>query len=270
MAEVPAVPRPAATVLLLREAPGAIEVLMTRRHAELAVLGGSWVFPGGVVEPQDAPAAKYDPLGAIRVAACRETFEEAGVLLAFGPGGSPTPEQVRDVRTRVAAGAAFAEAVEAAGLRLTLDSLVGWTHWITPSRAPARFDVSFFVAAMPAGQEPLIDDIETVEHKWLPAAASGDGTEPTLAPPTRLNLLDVHDAFVRHGSLALLLAGEAARPVPPIMPKLVQAEDEPPTVVLPWDPGYAAVPGEGVTLAEVPEHLARLPSRVVFERPARA
>src|SRR5947209_13395611 len=118
MADAPAVPRPAATVLLLREAPGAVEVLMTRRHAELAVLGGSWVFPGGVVEPEDAPAAGYDALGTIRVAACRETFEEAGVLLALGPDGSPSPEQVIAVRERVAAGAAFAAAVEAEGLWL--------------------------------------------------------------------------------------------------------------------------------------------------------
>jgi 8-oxo-dGTP pyrophosphatase MutT (NUDIX family) len=269
MAEAPAVPRPAATVLLLREAPGAIEVLMTRRHAELAVLGGSWVFPGGVVEPEDAPAAGYDPLGAIRAAACRETFEEAGVLLAFGPAGSPSPAQVRDVRARVAAGAAFAEAVEAEGLRLTLDSLVRWAHWITPSHARARFDTSFFVAAMPAGQEPLIDDLEAVDHKWLPAAAAGDGSEPALAPPTRLNLLDVHDAFVRHGSLSLLLAGEAARPVPVIVPKLILIEGAPTTVVLPWDPGYADMPGESVPLDELPDHLARLPSRLIFDPAAR-
>src|SRR4051812_8663768 len=185
MDEAPPVPRPAATVLLLREAPGAIEVLMTRRHAELAVLGGSGVFPGGVVEPQDAPAAGYDPLGTIRAAACRETFEEAGVLLALGPGGHPTPAQIRDVRARVADGATLAAAVEAEGLWLTLDALVSWAHWITPPRAPVRFDTSFFLAAMPAGQEPLIDDLEAVDHRWLPAAAAGDGSEPTLAPPTR-------------------------------------------------------------------------------------
>ena len=269
MAEAPAVPRPAATVLLLREAPGAIEVLMTRRHAELAVLGGSWVFPGGVVEPEDAPAAGYDPLGAIRVAACRETFEEAGILLALGLDGGASPAQVRGVRSRAGAGAAFAASVEAEGLRLALDSLVPWTHWITPSRARARFDTSFFVTAMPAGQEPLIDDLEAVDHRWLAAAAAGDGSEPALAPPTRLNLLDVHDAFVRHGSLALLLAGEAGRPVPAIVPKLVQAEGAPSTVVLPWDPGYADAPGESVPLGEVPAHLARLPSRLVFEVPVK-
>ena len=130
--------------------------------------------------------------------------------------------------------------------------------------------MSFFVTAMPAGQEPLIDDLEAVDHRWLPAAAAGDGSEPSLAPPTRLNLLDVHDAFVRHGSLSLLLAAEATRAVPAIVPKLVQPEGAPPSVVLPWDPDYAELPGESVPFGEAPAHLRRLPSRLVFEPAARA
>src|SRR5512134_513636 len=162
--------RPAATVILLRDAPGGLETLMLRRSSKVA-FGGMWVFPGGKVDAADrAGLADDDELGAARRAAVREAGEEAGL------------------------------AVEAA-------SLVSFSHWTPPAIAPVRFHTWFFLAPAPAGRV-AIDQGEIHEHAWLrpeEALRRRDAQEIELAPPTFVTLFEL--AGMGGVERALALAG---------------------------------------------------------------
>ena len=274
-AEVKA-PRPSATVMLLREAAGGVEVLMTRRHENLAHMGGLWVFPGGALHSSDSspgilarvPAPSQGRCGnfgtlngqvlraeeclSLAVAACRETFEEIGLLLAVDANGKPCSndicERLQAERQRVATQPEhFATLLEREQLLLDVDRLVYWAHWITPSSAPRRFDTRFFAVAAQAGQTVAADSTETIECRWMtPAAivASSDRAEMPMSPPTLCNLIDLRESYSRHGSLQALLGAEIQRKVPPILPKMLNEKSQT-TVVMPWDADYAALAGEG-------------------------
>ena len=162
---------PAATVVLVRDGDGEIEVLMIHRGAETA-FGGMWAFPGGVIESDDVPAdSGRDPLPAARRAAVRETHEEVGLDVDEG-------------------------------------SLVFWSHWLPPADSRRRFSTWFFVA--PAGDHHAdehvgIDGEEVHAHRWIAPAnalsmqASG---EILIAPPTFVTLEQLH----RYGDVASALA----------------------------------------------------------------
>lgn len=229
---VPAPPpaRPSATVMLLRETAGRLEVLLQRRASTLW-FGGTWVYPGGMVDPGDGDYAS-EPLAALRHAAVRECLEEAGVRLRADADGG---------------------------------DLVGWGRWITPGVHERRFDTWFFAAALPSGQIVVGDTREAVESLWfgpeaaLQAAASG---RMLLMPPTRLTLLDLQLTYAAHGSLARLLEAERYRPIVPILPRLLGPAGAR-IAVYPWDPDYPGLPGEGWPLTgPPPEYLRRLPSRL--------
>jgi len=289
---------PAATLLLLRERNSRVEVLMMRRQDALRFMGGMWVFPGGRVDPPDcepaaaalvpdlsgqADAILCAPDGApltpdlalgLRVAACRETWEEAGVLLVrHRDGQAPAPRELRALvadrdRTMQTPGG-FAQMVASAGLLLDLDRLVYWSHWITPSHESRRFDTHFFAVAMPEGQVASLDHRESTELAWLApsdvCAAASSGTM-LIAPPTQLTLEDLHEAHARHGGVAAMLAAERGRPTPAVMPR-VTIDGATTHVLMPWNPEYAQAQGEGyISSAGYPPHLARRPSRLVFRR----
>ena len=157
-----AMPRPAATVLLLRDGAGGIEVFMQVRHQDMKFASGALVFPGGRVDPEDhelatnaelSPAtAGLDPLaGALRVAAIRETFEESGVLLAR-PRGEAALVSAERLRGLSAGAHGFAQMLTDEGLTLAADLLVHFAHWITPVHNPRRFDTHFFALATPFDQ----------------------------------------------------------------------------------------------------------------------
>jgi len=291
----PPVPiRPAATVVLLREQRSRLEVLLTRRSAQLAFMGDLWVFPGGRLDDADLapetagrvlPAARASCRGrlaamsgealemamsiGLHVAGCRETFEECGVLLARRPDGSPCDtaqiERLKAHRQAFAAtGGAFLQMLQREDLYLDVAQLVYWSHWITPSREGKRYDTRFFAVEVPAGQEASVDRTEATEHAWVTADEAFERSSRgamKLAPPTLATLQDLRDAYARHGSLAALLAGERQRNVPPILPKLVDVEGKM-LVVLPWDPEYPQLGGEACVVADrYPEHLTRQPSR---------
>ncbi|HET7203579.1 MAG TPA: hypothetical protein VFI92_09450 [Steroidobacteraceae bacterium] len=287
---------PAATVLLLRETEsGALQVLMTKRAAGLSFMGGLWVFPGGRMEPADrasrATARVYtadlesarrrmlgtaggtlsrDEALGLQVAACRETFEESGVLLARR-GSDAEPLDAGQV-ARLAAGRetatdaeAFVRLLEAEDLLLELDRLVYWSHWITPSVEKRRFDTRFFAVHVPPDQEASVDRSELTHHAWLGEddvrTHLGSG-EMKMAPPTIATLEDLWRSHARHGGVEAMLRAERARAVPPILPKIVRDEGGGIDVVLPWDPLYPSLPGEScVVWEEYPHHLAALPSR---------
>ncbi|PTT23847.1 MBL fold metallo-hydrolase, partial [Acidovorax sp. HMWF029] len=177
----PVATRAAATVLLLRDAPGnagGIEVLMTRRSATASFAPGAYVFPGGGIDALDATppthaAADRRPTQSDQhltqaIAAIRESFEELGVLLARHADG-PRQGQMADAQDIAAIDRhqPFAAQCAARGLRLAADGVFLLAHWITDRDLPRRFDVPFLVARMPEGQEPVADEAEQFEPVWV-------------------------------------------------------------------------------------------------------
>lgn len=296
----PAVPRQAATVILLRQPGDDVEVLVIRRHENLAFMGGLWVFPGGTLAradslpqvlariPPDArqrcerfldvqgePLPQEQCLG-LTVAAHRETFEETGVLLARRADGRDCePDLLAAIQARRAAIAErpelFAALLEEQHLVLDIERLVYWAHWITPGSAPRRFDTRFFIAAMSSQQKATIDAVEAVEHAWMRPAtlveAAHEGKLP-LSPPTLFNLMELAAELRRHGSLDALLSAAARRTISPVLPKLVR-EGHARTIVMPWDAAYDSLPGTGVPAGlNYPDALRNLPSRTSEARRA--
>lgn len=204
----PVTPRPAATVVLVRPAAGAFEVLLLKRAARGDQYSGAWVFPGGVVDLRDArchshcvglddAAASMQlslPGGGLsyHVAAIRECFEECGVLLgAGGVGGltepAPSAERWRDWRGALQRRErAFDDLCHEQGWRLAADRLWYIAHWVTPPQLPKRFDTRFFLTLMPEGQVPMHDGDETVDHAWVsPAELVAEGSPWHLMNVTR-------------------------------------------------------------------------------------
>lgn len=292
----------AATVLLLRENDAGLQVLLTKRAASLSFMGGLWVFPGGRMEASDlAPelAARsnqaaiadtgsrmlsadastasidLDTARGLLIAACRETFEESGVLLARPRGGGPWGDERRArVAERRAADSAdpagFARLLVDEDLVLDVERLVYWSHWITPAFENRRFDTRFFALTVPADQEASVDRGELTHHAWLAEAdirghlASG---EMKMAPPTRATLQDLWSSHRRHGGLAAMLEAERTRIVPPILPKRAEVGATEIEIVLPWDEQYEQLPGEGCRmLASYPDYVTAMPSRMRFPR----
>jgi 8-oxo-dGTP pyrophosphatase MutT (NUDIX family) len=240
----PATPRDAATVMLLRPGGAAadVEVLMLRRVAAMKFAPGAYVFPGGSVDPGDHGAAVGwhgpDPaefgarLGAsaemaraLVCAAVRETFEEAGVLLAGAPDGGPLadpsgPSWEADRAALVTGDVTLAELLSRRGLVVRADLLVPWARWITPEGEPRRFDARFFAAALPVGQVATGHEAESDRIEWLrPADAieSARAGQISMLPPTATTL---HDFAVDGGDGVAAILGR--RPViEPVVPRLV-------------------------------------------------
>jgi 8-oxo-dGTP pyrophosphatase MutT (NUDIX family) len=202
--------RPAATVLLLRDAPaGGLEVWLMERSRAVGFMASAWVFPGGRVDEADdtLPAFGAAPGGVARafgVAALRELEEEAGV-------------RVGDTRG------------------YDLGALRVWSHWITPEVEPRRYDTWFFAAALPPGAEPRADGQEAAQGAWFaPAAAAALAMEGGLpvAPPTLRTLMEL--CAYDHVAAAL----SAERRTPPICPRFAREPDGTLHVLLPGDPDH--------------------------------
>jgi len=164
--------RPAATVLLLRDGPQGIEVLMTRRSMSASFAPGAYVFPGGGVDAADAASHAQSTRRATQsdlhltqaIAAIRESFEELGVLLArHADGTSPTTADIASLDRK----APFAAQCKTRGLTLCADEVFVLAHWITDRDLSRRFDVPFLVARMPQGQTPVADEAEQFEPVWV-------------------------------------------------------------------------------------------------------
>ncbi|MET0535714.1 MAG: hypothetical protein ABW171_15975 [Steroidobacter sp.] len=290
----PATLRHAATVILLREERGDIEVLLTRRHEQLSFMGGMWVFPGGALCAADTDEAALASIAdaetidcerfcdlhgqplprslclGLTLAACRETFEETGVLLATTNDGHDVATEVlarmhERRRAIVSQPELFATSLQEVHLRIQLHGLLHWAHWITPMSVPKRFDTRFFLARMPRQQSAAIDAIEATEMAWMTPtsiiAAAHDGAM-TLSPPTLLNLMELDASVRQHVSLHAIFAAEARRVIVPVLPKLA-----PKTIVMPWDAEYHQLPGGGAPLEiSYPERLRTLSSRFASAR----
>jgi glyoxylase-like metal-dependent hydrolase (beta-lactamase superfamily II)/8-oxo-dGTP pyrophosphatase MutT (NUDIX family) len=168
----PAPLRPAATVLLLRDTPQGIEVLMTRRSMTASFAPGAYVFPGGGVDAHDAaahPQATRRPTQSDlhltqAIAAIRESFEELGILLARR--ADATLADATDIAA-MDRKAPFTAQCAARGLTLAASEVFVLAHWITDRDLPRRFDVPFLVARMPEHQEPVADEAEQFEPVWV-------------------------------------------------------------------------------------------------------
>jgi 8-oxo-dGTP pyrophosphatase MutT (NUDIX family) len=222
--EMPAKPRDAATLILLRDCRQhglGIEVLLLRRHARSAFLPGVYVFPGGVVEETDftpemaalCRGLSFDQAHQIIrdvsppekslgffVAAIRESFEESGILLAHGnTGRSPLDEgrmiRLAGYRAKVHANPpTFVCRLGDEALELATNTLHYFAHWITPEVLPIRFDARFFVAAAPSGQQASPDGKETVEAMWISPQDTLEKNKTgslNLAPPTFYSLREL-------------------------------------------------------------------------------
>jgi 8-oxo-dGTP pyrophosphatase MutT (NUDIX family) len=206
-----AVPVPAATILLLRDAPGGLEVFMVKRHHQIDFVAGALVFPGGKVEKGDSDAALSeffdggenwsDTMRALGAGAIREAFEESGILLARDArhGDFVTSERLEELQqyrklldTREAV---LADVLRKEKLRLALDQLVHFSHWITPVNMPKRFDTHFFLASSPIGHAGSHDGRESVDSIWItPGGAISDRKKWNVIFPTRLNLMKLDTA----------------------------------------------------------------------------
>jgi 8-oxo-dGTP pyrophosphatase MutT (NUDIX family) len=246
----PAVPRDAATVILLRQAPE-LEAFLLRRTRALEFAPGACVFPGGSVDERDAdpaigetawagpsPADLGDQLGisadrarALVCAAVRETFEESGVLLA----GSSPADLVRDGaalaadRRRLLDGSvSLGGLLSHRGLVLRADLLTPWARWITPEVSPRRFDTWFFAAALPPGQTAALataagpdapgGTTESDSGTWLAPAAALEAARAgriTLLPPTAVTLAEL----AAHQDVASILAQR--RTITPLLPSVI-------------------------------------------------
>ena len=284
-----AAPRAAATLVLARDAPDGLEVLLSRRAERGDHNSGAWVFPGGIVDAGDRRAraccAGVDDAQASQqlglphdaldyyVAAVRECFEESGVLLATDAGGDL-------VRLDAQQGAALAawrgllhrnertlsEMCAQFGLRLALDRLVYLSHWLTPLGRPKRYDTRFFIAEMPRLQTAAFDGTEMVEQLWVrPALALARAHELKLMTPTHKTL----ELVARHDTVAALMAwAREPRSVALIMPRVgTGAQGQRP--VLPDEPAFEEIgrldpAGHGHARYDlVPERPVRLSSRVI-------
>ena len=238
----PVTPVPAATILMLRDQPGAdapLEVFMVVRHHQIDFASGALVFPGGKADPQDydtalAPhldgAADDVDMRAMQVAAIRESFEECGVLLARERGATELVSQARlaelsDYQTSIHKGeVSIAEFVAKENLQLACDQLHHFAHWITPPMMPKRFDTHFFLAVAPADQLALHDGKENVDSVWIPpldAVADGRAGKRTIIFPTMCQL----ERLGRHAQAQAAIAETETQAIVPVLPWTEQRED---------------------------------------------
>src|SRR3989440_1060319 len=234
-------PRPASTILLLRDATGTdeIEVFMMVRHYEIDFNSGALVFPGGSVDKgdQDIIAKPEFYSGgegldaaalSFRVAAIRETFEESGILLARAKGSNALVDAKRAAEIEAAHRAALCEGkttflnvLTEYEMLLALDELVPYAHWITPEGMPKRFDTWFFLAAAPPEQVGAHDGKESTDSIWVSpreALAGGESGRFKLPFPTTRNLIRLG----KQESVNAALEHSRGKPIVTVMPVITK------------------------------------------------
>ena len=260
----PVVARHASTVLLLRDSDRGVEVFMERRHIQSDFVGGAYVFPGGRVDPEDrvdealchgltdreasARLALEEGGLTFYVAAIRECFEEAGVLLAYDRDGRildfsdrTVEERFERLRAELNAGErSLLDIAAAEELTLATDRISYWAHWITPEGQPRRYDTRFFVTRAPRNQTAGHDDHELTSSAWVTAEEAlqhGRRKEWMIIFPTIRNLQKL--AAFRTADEAIA-AVDAQDEFPVMQPRVLMGRtpDEPARPVLPGDEGY--------------------------------
>jgi 8-oxo-dGTP pyrophosphatase MutT (NUDIX family) len=266
----PAPAYPAATVILVRDGEGGLEVFMVRRDQKTRFMAGAYVFPGGRLDEADAAAdadawctgidaarerlADLDRPGAIAylVAAVREMFEEAGILLAHDRSGSIVSmidegeARYSEHRAAVHRGErSLRDVIVSEGLVVPADALVCFAHWVTPEVETRRFDTRFFMTRAPERQLAAHDASETVASFWISpreALRSFEREEIVLGPPTWQTLKDL----ARVPDAAGALEWASTRPIHRTQPRFAR-EGDTKMLILPGDPLYPAGPAPAFT-----------------------
>ena len=244
----------AATIIILREAPDGFQVFMVRRHSKSGFMADRYVYPGGKLDETDCTqvAARHiegltpqqaterleedvEPLRAtgLFLAGIRETFEEAGILLARRAGEEALIDLTSDEyvaktfrqyrKQLMDYEVALSEVAEAEDLIFPIDRLGYFAHWITPHVEPKRYDTRFFVAIAPESQRPLHDERETTDSVWIrPADAVDDNQDGDflLAPPTLRTMQQLSD----FDSAEAVLEWAQAHHPPTILPHMEQRD----------------------------------------------
>lgn len=236
--EITTPPLPSATVMVVRDGPVGLEVLMVRRHSNAGVLGGVHVYPGGKLDPTDflsndgggdldaATCARRlgedelpaDNAVALHVAALRETWEEVGLVLGQAQLGEDTRAALSQA---VRAGQPWRDAMMAQALPLKLSALVPWSRWITPrlpSVSSKRFDTRFFLAVAPSGQQALHDGHEATEAVWHTPRHALErfwANDIELAPPQIMTLVEL----AQQPDVAAAVAHASGRRPPLVQPQ---------------------------------------------------
>lgn len=247
--------RDAATVILLRDrTEGPYEVFLMRRHRDQVFMGGAYVFPGGRLDHADADPELAACIGGfcvadakrllqetdlpeatalgLFVAAIRETFEEAGVLLARDARGSVVDLADPETAARFSTyrlelheeRLTLAELVRREGLIFAPDLLIPYSHWITPEIESRRFDTRFFLARLPEGQVPVHDRMELTESSWMTPAfalAENEAGRIILMPPT----LKTIEELLSFSNTAQLFAAARSQRIRTILPEAFRTAD---------------------------------------------
>lgn len=230
-------PIPAATVIVMREGAGAPELLIAERAAEMRFAGGALVFPGGRVDPGDHALAALHAGDAeemaARIAAIRETIEEAGIAV----GVDLAPGRLGEVRAGLHAGQPFGGLLAAAGGALRPEALVPFARWLPRGVTHRIFDTRFYLALAPADADTACPDgNENVRVFWASARAvldAADAGRATIIFPTRRNL----ERLALFGSFADAVADARAHPQRIVTP-WIERRDGAEHLCIPDDLGY--------------------------------
>ncbi len=243
--------RPAATILLVRDDP-TLEVLMVKRHHQIDFASGALVFPGGKthagdhdeawadhVTGWDATPAEKRPL---RIAAIREAYEEAAIIIANDAAGRPFTGDDRAGAARESVSKderPFLDLVRELDIKLDLPALTTFARWITPDMMPKRFDTWFYLVRATGEQLAVCDGYETVDAEWIPPAQALElekAGERTIIFPTRMNLQLLAEA----ASAQDAIDRANARTLVPVLP-VVERRETGAVLVIPPDAGYGPV-----------------------------
>ena len=211
---------PAATLIVFRAGDAAPEILMVERAKAMVFAGGAMVFPGGRIDPADRLLA--ETIGgdaeevAARIAAIRETLEEAGLPIGIDP--KPGAATLARMRQALHDGEAFGKVLAEAGVSLDLDALVPFARWRPAHRDMRIFDTRFYLAELPADAPcATVDATENVRLVWMTAQGVLDQADRgalRIIFPTRRNL----ERLARFGSFADAVADASAHPITVVTP----------------------------------------------------
>lgn len=243
--------RPAATILLVRDDP-TFEVLMVKRHHQIDFASGALVFPGGKIHAGDHDEAwaghvtGWDATPAdkrpLRIAAIREAFEEAAIIIANDAKGAPFRGDDRAGAARESVSKderPFLDLVRELDVKLDLTALTTFARWITPDMMPKRFDTWFYLVRATGEQLAVCDGYETVDAEWIAPSEAlrlEQAGERTIIFPTRMNLKLLAEA----SSAQDAIDRAAARVLVPVLPRVERREDGG-VLVIPEEAGYGAV-----------------------------